>query len=166
MKLRGLVPNFLIHVSVSDLYIHRIGPLILLQQNRQTDRGRGHIVSFLGLYKSDLLCRVVGGRGERRGVPHCNPSDWLCGADGHLVRVPQLISLWGLHSRPQTHMMQNPVAGYILFDAQAVFFTETKISFMYSFLGIDRPQSQFPHSCLCERFLYSQDRSTYLASAK
>jgi hypothetical protein len=28
------------------------------------------------------------------------------------------------------------------------------------FLGIARPQSQFPHSCDCERFVYSQDRST------
>ncbi len=26
MKLRGLVPNFYIHVSVSDLYIPMIGP--------------------------------------------------------------------------------------------------------------------------------------------
>ncbi len=25
---------------------------------------------------------------------------------------------------------------------------------------IPRPQSQFPHSCVCERFIYSQDRST------
>ncbi len=24
-------------------------------------------------------------------------------------------------------------------------------------LGIARPQSQFPHSCVCERFIYSQD---------
>jgi hypothetical protein len=24
------------------------------------------------------------------------------------------------------------------------------------FLGIARPESQFPHSCVCERFLYSQ----------
>ncbi len=31
-----------------------------------------------------------------------------------------------------------------------------------SFLGIARPQSQFPHLCVCERFMYSQDRSTYL----
>ncbi len=30
MELRGLVPNFCIHVSVSDLYIHTIGPPILL----------------------------------------------------------------------------------------------------------------------------------------
>jgi hypothetical protein len=30
MKLRGVVPNFCIHVSVSDLYIPTIGPAILL----------------------------------------------------------------------------------------------------------------------------------------
>jgi hypothetical protein len=30
-------PNFHIHVSVSDLYIPRIGSHISLQQNRQTD---------------------------------------------------------------------------------------------------------------------------------
>ncbi len=29
------------------------------------------------------------------------------------------------------------------------------------FLGIARPQSKFPHSCACEQFIYSQDRSTY-----
>ncbi len=38
-ELRRLSPNFHIHVSVSDLYIPRIGPHILLQQNRQTHRG-------------------------------------------------------------------------------------------------------------------------------
>jgi hypothetical protein len=32
MKLRGLVPNFHIHVCLSDLYILRIGPPILLRQ--------------------------------------------------------------------------------------------------------------------------------------
>jgi hypothetical protein len=32
MKLRGLIPYFQIHVSVSDLYIPTIGPPILLQQ--------------------------------------------------------------------------------------------------------------------------------------
>ncbi len=30
------------------------------------------------------------------------------------------------------------------------------------FLEIARPQPQFPHSCVCERFIYSQDRSTYV----
>jgi hypothetical protein len=38
-ELRGLSPNFHIHVSVSDLYIPRIGPHIFLQQNRQIDHG-------------------------------------------------------------------------------------------------------------------------------
>jgi hypothetical protein len=38
-ELRGPSPNYHIHVSVSDLYIPRIGPHIFLQQNRQTDRG-------------------------------------------------------------------------------------------------------------------------------
>ncbi len=37
MKLRGLVPNFHIHVSINDLCM--IGPPILLQQIRQTDHG-------------------------------------------------------------------------------------------------------------------------------
>jgi hypothetical protein len=31
--------------------------------------------------------------------------------------------------------------------------TARKIPFMYCFLGIARPQSQFPHSCVCEQFL-------------
>jgi hypothetical protein len=34
------------------------------------------------------------------------------------------------------------------------------------FLGIARPQSQFPHSCVYERFIYSQNRSTYLFAAE
>ncbi len=28
------------------------------------------------------------------------------------------------------------------------------------------PRSQFLHSCICERFIYSRDRSAYLAEAK
>jgi hypothetical protein len=32
--------------------------------------------------------------------------------------------------------------------------------------GIARPQSQFPHSCVCERFIYSQDRSAYIVAGK
>ncbi len=39
MKLRGLVPNSYIHVSVSDLYITRIGMPVWLQKNRQTNPG-------------------------------------------------------------------------------------------------------------------------------
>ncbi len=36
-ELRGLSPNFHIHVFVTYLYIHRIGPHIFLQQNKQTE---------------------------------------------------------------------------------------------------------------------------------
>ncbi len=39
MKPLGLVPNFHIHVSVSDLYIPTIGTPILLQPNKRTDHG-------------------------------------------------------------------------------------------------------------------------------
>jgi hypothetical protein len=39
MKLRGLVPNFHIQVSVSDLYIPTIGPPILLQQLMNVETG-------------------------------------------------------------------------------------------------------------------------------
>ncbi len=38
-ELRGLSPNFHNHVSVSDLYIPRIGPQVWLQQKRQTIPG-------------------------------------------------------------------------------------------------------------------------------
>ncbi len=34
------------------------------------------------------------------------------------------------------------------------------------FLGIARLQSKFPHSCACERFIYSQDLSTYFLQQK
>jgi hypothetical protein len=32
--------------------------------------------------------------------------------------------------------------------------------------GIARPQSQFPHSCGCERFIYSNNRSAFSAEGK
>jgi hypothetical protein len=38
-ELHGLVPNFHIHVFVSDLYIPRIGLPILLQENMWSDSG-------------------------------------------------------------------------------------------------------------------------------
>jgi hypothetical protein len=37
--MRGISPNFHIHVSVSDLYIPRIGLPVLLQENMWTDFG-------------------------------------------------------------------------------------------------------------------------------
>jgi hypothetical protein len=49
MKLRGLVPNFHIHVSVNDLYI----PIYI---SRIWERGR--VVSFLGKFVSNLQYSV------------------------------------------------------------------------------------------------------------
>jgi hypothetical protein len=70
MKLRGLVPNFYIYASVSDLYIPTIGPPIFCRKNRRTDRGTirvnnsqkhecgnwawGPAVSFLGIFVSNF----------------------------------------------------------------------------------------------------------------
>ncbi len=33
---------------------------------------------------------------------------------------------------------------------------QRKFNLCIPFLGITRPQSQFPHACVCERFIYSQ----------
>ncbi len=41
------------------------------------------------------------------------------------------------------------------------FTMQQKIHLCIPFLEIARPQSQFPHSCVWERFIYFQDRSTY-----
>ncbi len=48
-QLRDLLPNFHIHVSVSDINIPMIGPYIFLQQNRQTERGNIWTGSYLSL---------------------------------------------------------------------------------------------------------------------
>ncbi len=39
-EMRGLSPNFYIHVSVSNLYIPTIGLPFLLQENMWTDPGK------------------------------------------------------------------------------------------------------------------------------
>ncbi len=44
--------------------------------------------------------------------------------------------------------------------------TTNKIRFMYPGNETARPHSQFPHLCICERFIFSHDRSTYFAPAK
>ncbi len=65
MKLRGLVPNFYIHVSVSDLYIYTIGPQM------QYRKIGGPIV---GIYKSltDTWMQKLGMR------PHSVISGNIC----------------------------------------------------------------------------------------
>jgi hypothetical protein len=55
-ELRGLSPNFQIHVSVSDLYILRVGPHIFLQQNMQVDHGKIQIAHRLMNWR---ICEYV-----------------------------------------------------------------------------------------------------------
>jgi hypothetical protein len=65
MKLRGLVPNFYIHVSVSDLYIPTIGP------QTQNSKINGTIV---GIYKSLTDTRM-----QKSGTrPHSFISENIC----------------------------------------------------------------------------------------
>jgi len=67
MKLRGLLPNICIHVSVNDLYIPTIGPAIFLycicgpivginssQIHECRDWERGRAVSFLEIFVSNF----------------------------------------------------------------------------------------------------------------
>jgi hypothetical protein len=72
-ELRGLSPNFHIHVSVNDFYNHTIGLLILLQENLWTDPGNkkncsqthecenldwGRTFPFLEIHKWDFRSSV------------------------------------------------------------------------------------------------------------
>jgi hypothetical protein len=47
-----------------------------------------------------------------------------------------------------------------------IYFTATKIPFMYFFSGNCAASVPIPQSCECERFKYSQDRSTYFPAAE
>jgi hypothetical protein len=57
-ELCSLSPNSYIHVSVSDLYIPRIGPYIWLQQNKQTDPGNiwiSHRYMSVGIGRQNII---------------------------------------------------------------------------------------------------------------
>ncbi len=45
-------------------------------------------------------------------------------------------------------------------------YTATAIPFKYSFSGNCAASATVPHSCVCERFIYSQDQSTYFLQQK
>ena len=80
---------------------------------------------------------------------------------------------WGVHAHPLSLHLPSPVKLLQLSgQIHQPYFISSKN--MYSvgklqgkshlcipFLGIAPPQSQFPHSCICERFIYFQDWSTY-----
>ncbi len=75
----------------------------------------------------------------------------------------------GVHLHHQGHVLVSSLlqhGGHRVHRVHRTCCTARKIPFMYSFLGIARPQSQFPHSCVCERFIYSQNRSTYFPAAE
>ncbi len=73
MKLHCLVPNYCIHVSMSDLYI----PTIYINRAQIHECGnweRGSAVSFLGIHKSDLLCSagIIRSRNSQNLITFCS----------------------------------------------------------------------------------------------
>ncbi len=53
-----------------------------------------------------------------------------------------------------------------LLNQESILTLQRQFRLYIPFLGIARPQPQFPHSCVCERFIYFQDRSTYFLQQK
>ncbi len=90
---------------------------------------------------------------------------WLRGQNQTLHHSKEHLSLCH-QSAPPCHVWCDVCIFYMerqgLFDLATLSYTARKISF----LGIARPQSQFPHSCVCVRFIYSQDLSTYFPAAE
>ena len=90
----------------------------------------------------------AGGGDPRRGLDPLRRSDPLLPQPDRRQRAgkaPFLSHLWKECSRSCT-----------------VFALQINLNLCIPRKGIARPQSQFPHSCLCARFMYSQDQSTKL----
>jgi hypothetical protein len=68
----------------------------------------------------------------------------LCTSEGKLVRKSYLYWFFTKHCKE----------------------TIQKILNKFPSKGIVRPQYQFPHSCVCERFIYSYNQSAYSAAGK
>jgi hypothetical protein len=84
-----------------------------------------------------------------------------------LVVVPLLVELVPLLLHPPSHVHAVP----------STFTYSRNVPLLYAALqrkshlciprkGIGQLQSRFPHSCVCERFIYSQDWSTYFPAAE
>jgi hypothetical protein len=61
------------------------------------------------------------------------------------------------------HRARKPALGNHRYHCK---YTITKIRNKYFQKRNCRPQSEFLHSCFCERFIYSHDRSAYIAAGK
>ncbi len=64
------------------------------------------------------------------------------------------------------HATYSKELGYSLRISFDVHVLQRQFRLCIPFLGIARPQPQFLHSCVCEWFIYSQDRSTYFLQPK
>ncbi len=84
------------------------------------------------------------------------PAFWAAHSTQVLTSVPP-----PLHSTSTVSPINCLPPKSICAAAHTIDTLERKSHLCIPFLGIARPQSQFPHSYVCERFIYSQDRSTY-----
>jgi hypothetical protein len=68
--------------------------------------------------------------------------------------------------RPQSTYRVRVEIGGLYLPPQLERTLQGKSHLCIPFLGIAQPQSQFPHSCVSEQFIYSQDQSTYFPAAE
>ncbi len=105
----------------------------------------------------------------------CHPSDSTVSENAGIE--PRTVASLALKTRRSNHSARShfissrpflKVSRNLFLPAQlGCYYTlQRQFSLYIPFLGIARPQSQFPHSCVCERFIYSQDRSTYFLQQK
>ncbi len=78
-------------------------------------------------------------------------------------QVPQTTNLWKFCV---FYFYCTYVSSLTLLSKESLHAVKGKSHLCIPFLEIVRPQSQFPHSCVCEQFIYSQDRSTYFPAAE
>jgi hypothetical protein len=62
--------------------------------------------------------------------------------------------------------METTPVHHMLFFLSFTTTLQINFDFCISRKGTARPLSQFPHSCVCERFIYSHDWSTYFPAAE
>ncbi len=98
---------------------------------------------------------------------------YLVGGGGYATHCPKVKRIFGMRSivfccRLIWVLSPSPVS----WDRQTLSTTRTaktqyrKFETNFPRKGTAWPQSQFPHSCVCERDIYFQDRSAYSAAGK